>query len=72
MISTLFRQPLLPLFGELVHVLFGHGDERADFVKDRGIFLQVDFVDEEFDGSITPFVNLLGEQKLHVTAAEIS
>ena len=57
----LVRQPLGPVLGELVDVRLGDGDEGADFLHGRGIFLVDDFLDEQLDGAVTPFIALLGE-----------
>src|SRR5213593_3198885 len=62
MISTLLRQPLLPVLRELVHVLYGHRHQRTHVVQHCRIFLKVDFVDEVFHRAIAPFVNLLRQQ----------
>src|ERR1051326_7893894 len=66
-----FGQPLFPVFRKLIHIRFAHRHQRADIFHCRRIFFQVDLVDQMFDRAIAPFVTLLGQQQLHVAAAQI-
>ncbi len=56
------RQPFLPVPGELIGSFLGYRNQCAE-VSNRGrVFLEVNLVDEVFDGAVTPFIDLLGQQ----------
>src|SRR5947207_5139233 len=70
-IAQLLRQPLLPVPGKFIHVFPGHRNERTDIFDAGRVFPEMDFVNEMFDRTIAPFIDLLGEEQLNVAAAEI-
>jgi hypothetical protein len=59
----------LPLPG--IGVVLGHRHERADIDKFGWVCFKMDFVKEVFDRTITPLIDRLGEQELHVPTAKI-
>src|SRR6266545_7143370 len=69
--GNLLWQPLLPVFGEFVGVCLGHRNQRADVFGVGRVLLEMDFVDEMFHRTVTPLIDLLGEQKRDVTAAQV-
>src|SRR5207247_6249548 len=69
--ELLFRQPFLPVPGELVGGLLGYWNQRTHVLQSSRVFLEVNLVDEVFDGAVTPFIDLLGQQQLNVATAEI-
>src|ERR1041385_2586297 len=68
---NLFRQPLLPILRELVHIRLGDRDQFADILDLRRLFLEMDAIDEVFDRPIAPLIDLLSQEDLHVTAAQV-
>ena len=69
--TFLLWQPLVPVFGEGIHVVFGHGDEGADVFDGDRVFLEDDFVDEVLDGFVAPLVALLRKEHGDVAAADV-
>src|SRR2546430_5899528 len=67
----LFRQPLLPVPGKFIHVFPGHRNERTDIFDAGRVLLEMDFVDKMFDRAIAPVIDLLSEEKLDMTAAQV-
>src|SRR5690242_11118426 len=60
--SDLLRRPFVPVLREFVHVVLRHRNKRTyDFFAGR-IFLQIKFVHEQFHGTMTPFIILLGKE----------
>src|SRR2546430_7760549 len=65
------RQPLLPVPGKFILVFPGHRNERTDILDAGWVFPEMDFVDEVFDRTVAPLIDLLRQEKLNVATAEI-
>jgi hypothetical protein len=48
-----------------------HRDEFTDIFDQGRIFFEVKLVDQMFGGTVSPFIELLREQNLNMTAAEV-
>lgn len=71
LVSLLPRQPLLPIFCELIDIFPRDAHQLAHILHLRRVLLEVNFVDEMLDRTISPLKHLLSEENLDVTAAEV-